>query len=229
MTVTAEAPPDGGPPARTIMPPYLVLPDFLDATSVAALIDFTLAHEDAFAPTMTGHGEHSQLRPNVRVSFSTRDLGPIKPMLVEKLRPLVPELVRRLRVTDDLRKPKFEFELVAHNDGAFYRRHIDTQTAAGSETLRILSGVYYFHAQPKGFTGGALRLLAIGGSATAPATFVDVEPAHNTLLVFPSWAPHEVRPVICPSKRFADSRFAINCWVRRAAVAAAPKEALPGP
>jgi hypothetical protein len=227
MTVAAEPRPDGGPPARTIMPPYLVLPDFLDAASVAGLIDFTLAHEDAFSPTMTGYGVLSQLRPDVRLSFSTRNLGPFKPMLVEKLRMLVPDLVRRLRVMESLQKPGFEIELVAHNDGAFYRRHNDTGTAAGSGALRVLSGVYYFHTQPKGSTGGALRLFAIGGAATA--TFIDVEPAHNTLLVFPSWAPHEVRPVVCPSKRFADSRFAINCWVQRPRADAPPREGLPEP
>jgi SM-20-related protein len=33
--------------------------------------------------------------------------------------------------------------------------------------------------------------------------------------VFPSWVLHEVRPVSCPSKRFVDSRFAINCWLWR--------------
>jgi Rps23 Pro-64 3,4-dihydroxylase Tpa1-like proline 4-hydroxylase len=39
---------------------------------------------------------------------------------------------------------------------------------------------------------------------------------------FPSWAPHEVMPISCPSKRFTDSRFAINYWVYRARTPAAP-------
>jgi SM-20-related protein len=56
-----------------------------------------------------------------------------------------------------------------------------------------------------------LRLYAIGDPAGQ--TFIDIEPVHNSLLVFPSWAPHEVMPVSCPSQRFMDSRFAINCWV----------------
>jgi SM-20-related protein len=77
----------------------------------------------------------------------------------------------------------------------------------------VLSGVYYFHAEPKAFTGGALRLYAIGGQGER---YVDIEPTHNSLLMFPSWAPHEVMPVRCPSRRFVDSRFAINCWVHRA-------------
>jgi len=51
---------------------------------------------------------------------------------------------------------------------------------------------------------------------------VNIEPGRNGPLMFPSWAPHEVMPVNCPSGRFADSRFAINCWVyRRKSVATA--------
>jgi SM-20-related protein len=73
--------------------------------------------------------------------------------------------------------------------------------------------VYYFFSEPKAFNGGALRLYAIGGNSQQ--SFIDIEPERNSLLVFPSWAPHEVMPVHCPSGRFVDSRFAINCWLYR--------------
>ncbi len=213
MTGTSAVPPaTAQAPARTIMPPYLVLRDFLPEETAAALLDFALAHEADFKPTKTGRGEAGGVRPEIRVSTGLRDLGPFKPILKDRLHALVPELVGRLRATpvDD---PKFELELVAHNDGAFYKHHIDTQTASDRQYVRVLSGVYYFHAAPKAFSGGALRLYAIGD--TENKTFVDIEPAHNTLLVFPSWAPHEVMPISCPSGRFADSRFAINCWMHR--------------
>jgi Rps23 Pro-64 3,4-dihydroxylase Tpa1-like proline 4-hydroxylase len=62
----------------------------------------------------------------------------------------------------------------------------------------------YFHAEPKAFTGGALRLYAIGRKEDED--FVDIEAVRNSLLVFPSWAPHEVTPVSCPSKRFSSTR-----------------------
>lgn len=197
--------------ARAIMPPHVVLHEFLDATTAAGLLDFALANEAAFTPTRTGHGGHSRIDPAIRVSLGTRNLGPFRPILREKVLALVPELVDRLRTTP-VDAPELELQLVAHNDGAFFRHHIDTMTAE-QKTVRVLSGVYYLHNSPKAFLGGALRLFAIGDAARA--TFVDIEPVHNTLLVFPSWAPHEVRPIICPSKRFADSRFAVNCWVHR--------------
>ena len=215
MTATDARPSDSvaAPPApRIVMPPYLVLRDFLGADAAAGLLDFALGHEAAFEPTRTGFADKGRIRPDVRVSTGTRDLGPYKPMLKDRLRALVPELVARLGTTPVV-EPKFELQLVAHNDGAFYKRHIDTQTASERDRIRVLSGVYYFHARPRAFAGGALRLYAIGDPDMR--SFIDVEPAHDSLLVFPSWAPHEVMPVGCPSRRFADSRFAINCWVYR--------------
>lgn len=197
---------------RSLMPPYLVLRNFLDESTVAGLLDYALANEAVFKPTGVGRDRERVVKTHVRRSVSIRDLGPFKPILKSKVLALVPDMVVRLRTTP-VEAPRLELELVAHNEGAFYKRHIDTQTASDHKLLRVLSGVYYFHAEPKAFSGGALRLYAIGG---ADAPFVDIEPERNSLLVFPAWAPHEVMPISCPSGRFADSRFAVNCWVHKA-------------
>jgi SM-20-related protein len=197
---------------RAVMPPYLVLSHFLDESDADGLLAFALAHESGFAPTGVNRSEDSKVDPNIRVSNSIRDLGPYRPLLKDKLAERLPDLTAQLR-TMPVDEPKFELELVAHNDGAFYKRHIDTQTASERAFIRAMSAVYYAHARPKAFTGGALRLYAIGDLEFR--TFVDIAPEHNSLLVFPSWVPHEVMPIACPSKRFADSRFAVNCWAYR--------------
>jgi SM-20-related protein len=200
---------------RTIVPPYLVIRDFLDEDTVAALLEFALGHEQTFVPAKVGRGE--TVNPKIRVATATRDLGPFGPILRSKVLGLVPDLVARLGATP-VPMPKLELQLVAHGDGAFYKRHIDTRTAEDRDVIRVLSGVYYFHSRPRAFTGGALRLYAVGDPAMK--TFVDIEPEHNTLLVFPSWFQHEVTQVSCPSNRFGDSRFAINCWVHHVRPAA---------
>jgi SM-20-related protein len=189
----------------TMAPPYLVVRDFLDQETVAGLLDYALRHETDFAPTSLGRGT---INPAKRISVGVRDLGPFKPAFKSKMLERLPDFIAWLHATA-VADAKLEFELVAHGDGAFYKRHIDTQTAADLQSIRFLSAVYYFHAEPKAFTGGALRLYAVGSAA---AEHVDIEPACNTLVVFPSWIPHEVMPVRCPSKRFSDSRFAINGW-----------------
>lgn len=200
------------PTASHILPPHTVLRDFLAADEVEELLEYAVANESTFAPTGVGRAKQAAFKPQIRVSLGTRELGPFEPVLTDKLRASLPELTARLR-TETVDDPKFELQLVAHGDGAFYRRHIDTRTGGGRDLIRVLSGVYYFHARPKAFTGGALRLYALGDPDWR--AFADIAPDHNSLLVFPSWAPHEVMSVSCPSKRFADSRFAINCWIRR--------------
>ena len=202
---------DGKPASRAIMPPYLVLPDFLPADTADRLLDYALANEAAFAPTKTGGRERSGFNPKMRVSSGLRDLGPFAPIFKTGVRAILPDIVGRLGVSG-VEAGQVELELVAHTDGAFYSRHIDTRTSETPHAVRLISAVYYAYARPRAFTGGELRLFAIGGD---DAPFVDIPPAHNSLLAFPSWAPHEVRPVTCPSRRFADSRFAVNCWIYR--------------
>jgi Rps23 Pro-64 3,4-dihydroxylase Tpa1-like proline 4-hydroxylase len=128
-----------------------------------------------------------------------------------------------LTLTNTNRFPveSYEVSLVAHGNGAHFVKHTDMPIGPGRRPLggdesgkqdRLLSAVYYFHAEPRGFTGGDLRLHRFG-SEDAPGDYVDVEPADNRLVVFPSWVLHEVRPVSVPTGRFEDQRFAVNCWL----------------
>lgn len=198
------------------MLPHVVRRNFLPEDMVAALLEYAVLHEADFAPTKVGR---NKLDPTFRVSARLRQLGAFGEIIESKILAMLPSLIDELRVTS-FQAGRLGTELVAHGDGAFYKRHIDTQTAPDRDVTRsrALSAVYYFHAEPKAFSGGALRLYGIG----AGAGFVDIEPIRNSLLVFPSWAPHEVMPVHCPSRRFADSRFAINCWIHRTLSESAP-------
>lgn len=190
-----------------IIAPHAVISDFLDSGTAAALHAYALANEAIFRPTKVGRDPASN--PNIRVSLGTRDLGAFGDILAHAVRSRLPWLFIQLGMPR-IENCRIELELVAHNDGAYFRRHKDTQTSPDANAMRILSGVYYVHTLPKAFSGGAFRLHAIGGPG-----YLDVEPAHNSLLAFPSWAPHEVMDVSCPARRFADSRFAVNCWVHR--------------
>jgi SM-20-related protein len=206
MTAADKAEP--APRARSIMPPFRVLEGFLQADEVEQLLDHVAAREAAFTATQVGNPAAIRLDPAIRQSTSIDDLGLFRPLLRTRLKGMAQALTDELKLSP-FSAARVELELVAHGDGAFYKRHIDTHTATQRSHIRVLSGVYYFNRQPKRFTGGALRLYAIGDAAR----FTDIEPIHNTLVAFPSWAPHEVRPVRCPSGHFMDSRFAINCWL----------------
>jgi Rps23 Pro-64 3,4-dihydroxylase Tpa1-like proline 4-hydroxylase len=152
--------------------------------------------------------------PQVRRSRSLRGLAPMDGVLRRRVRARLPSLVADLRVSSFV-PSRIELEMVVHGDGDHFSRHIDTAVGAGDDPPkgdRVISGVYYFHREPKGFEGGELRLHAFG---VADAGFVDIEPRPNILVAFPSFAPHEVLPVRQPSPDFAGSRFAVNCWIYR--------------
>jgi SM-20-related protein len=171
--------------------------------------------ETTFRPAIIGQAVYD---PSFRNSLSVNDLVNNLEATTAELRQrilhMVPTFIRDLSVTP-FEPSALSIEVASHNDGAFYKRHVDTFVAYERENAdRLLSAVYYFYSAPKGFSGGALRLHSLFESEQEDG-FIDVEPNQNSLVVFPSWMPHEVLPISCPSKRFSDSRFAINCWILR--------------
>jgi SM-20-related protein len=111
---------------------------------------------------------------------------------------------------------RVEVQLTASNDGEYFKTHNDnTHNALRS---RKLTFVYYFHVEPKAFTGGELRLYdprLINGQYIAEPTFREVAPRQNQMVFFSSHLMHEVRPVSCSSQRLQDSRFTVNGWLHK--------------
>ena len=191
--------------------PHLRILDFLDAETHAALLAWTLKSEPRFVPAQLAGG---MVNPEVRRAQVLRDLGPLAAVLDTRMREEAPHWAAALRSTP-FTTTEVELELAAHNDGAHFTLHSDTYSRAEvARGDRMLSAVYYFHRQPRAFEGGALRLHRLGAAPGDPGC--DIAPDDNSLVVFPAWGPHEVMPVRCPSLAFADSRFAVNCWIYRA-------------
>jgi Rps23 Pro-64 3,4-dihydroxylase Tpa1-like proline 4-hydroxylase len=189
------------------------LANWLGPQMVERLLAFAHARRDTFHEAavwnnVKGEGE---VDLTTRRSWKTTHLGSLEDEIQARVRLLLPKIWAQLG-TDPIEACKFEIEMVAHCDGAFFREHQDWNR--GRLSGRLISIVYYFYRLPKSFSGGALRIYPIAGSKKS-ATFVEIEPINDSLVFFPSWFPHEVLPVSCPARRFEDSRFSINCWVCR--------------
>ncbi len=193
------------------IPPYALVRDWLGTETVERLLQFAQLNEHRFEDAQVRHGEEDRLDRTRRVSKNL-SLGHLKAEVRAKAADLLPIMFERLGVEPFI-PSKIEVELVAHGDGAFFLRHIDTLTHRDGRR-RIISAVYYFHALPKTFSGGVLRLHSPAASGQQ-CTFVDIAPDYDTLVFFPSFFPHEVLPVKCASRQFLDSRFAINFWIHR--------------
>jgi len=204
---------DETPGVFDAIPPHRIQDGFLGAEWVERLLQHACLNQERFQDSTTGTTANERVNPEWRVSRILRDFGPYKKALKAHFNAILPEALNELGM------PAFdlfhtELELVAHANGAFYKTHIDTAIDRDDESVRVLTGVYYFHAMPKAFQGGNIRLLPLRQSRDAER-FLDVEPINDRLLLFPSWVPHCVMPVVSASSAFSDSRFAINCWYRK--------------
>ncbi|MEA5510813.1 2OG-Fe(II) oxygenase [Crocosphaera sp. UHCC 0190] len=109
-----------------------------------------------------------------------------------------------------------EMQLTAHNDGCYYKIHNDS--GSPETCTREFTYVYYFYREPKSFSGGELRIYETDLQETSlerHENFQIVEPRNNSIVFFDSRSKHEVMPVSCSSRIFANSRFTINGWLRR--------------
>lgn len=143
--------------------------------------------------------------------------APFDDLLAARVRQLLPKVCEQLRLR--LGEPAIEIELSASNDG--HRQPPQHGAGSGDSAQRRLGFVYSFHRQPKGFSGGTLRLYdrqVENGLLSAATSYKDVEPLENSLVFFEAIETFETLPVVCKSQQFMDSAFSIQGWVADAAV-----------
>lgn len=199
-----------GPRPRT-----LIIDQFLEPDLLRDLLDYTLRSEDRFISSRVNDEGVDGVQQQHRIALTCKDaLGPLTSRFEAVAMARFEELCRGTGVpVFDV--AKLELELAAHGDGAFYLPHLDTITGRGrsvKNTDRILTGVFYFHREPQAFSGGNLGVHPLGGGAICD----EIEPRQNRIAAFASFVLHQVLPVSVPSGKFADYRFAVNVWYRRA-------------
>jgi hypothetical protein len=200
--------------ARTL--PIVILDEFLVADELDGLLRYALASRQSFIHSEVtradgGSGEDLGHRRS-RVLFDT---GPFQPVFQRRIMGALPGVLRSLGLAP-FPVNSLEIQLTASNDQEFFQPHIDSDK--GELSARELTFVYFFHREPRRFGGGELRIFETRVSDDPPTPserFELVYPLQNNIVFFPSYFLHEILPVICPSRDFADSRFTVNGWCRR--------------
>ena len=196
---------------------YLRIENVLEPPAHARLLEYAGRHEGEFQPGKVfpvGPSPVGVVDPEVRRARDKKMLDPVWDLFEPRLRELL------LRVRQTLGIPWFplagiERRLVAHADGDFFGMHVDN--GRPSVATRRITGVYYFHAMPKRFSGGELRLydgVLRDGRIGPASTYTELEPLDNSLVFFPSELFHEVCPVRADGTDFLESRFTVNIWYR---------------
>jgi excisionase family DNA binding protein len=194
--------------------------DFLKKQELQGLIKYVVEHERDFSPsTVVSHeGNESASDLSYRKSLVLYSLGEYSSLIQDRLYAILPDVLTAFK-REAFPISHLDIQLTASNDGDFFKVHQDNSSAEPLDIpLREISYVYYFHTEPKSFSGGQLRLynshngkVQHSGKRTAET----ITPRQNTLVLFPSSQDHEVLPVKCPSRKFINSRFTVNGWIIR--------------
>jgi len=191
----------------------VVLDEFLAPQELEELISYTLQRESEFqkSTVISPSGDADQIDYGHRCSRVLMDLGKHESVMLKRIETVLP------RVLDQLGLAEFpvihtEAQITASNDGDFFGAHWDNSQEMIAS--RQLTFVYFFHREPRQFEGGDLRLY--DSQHFPPAgSYQTITPQQNQIVFFPCSVLHEITPVECPSRAFADSRFTLNGWLHQ--------------
>lgn len=192
-----------------------VVRDFLPEPELQRLVEYVVAAEGEFTQaTVSAYGSNSAtVDSRIRSGLTLDDLGEFEGLLADRIRENLEEVLNRLSLPP-FPLGRIELQACACGDRDYFRLHRDSD---GTDT-RELSFAYYLFPEPRGFSGGELRVF---GTDISDGQLIPTDqsrtlvPRRNHAVFFPSRNDHEVLPVRVPSGQFADGRLTITGWVHR--------------
>ena len=219
MNARMESPIEGGLAVaerpQAIRAKCVVLDEFLAPQELEELTSYVLGHESNFTASEVISPSGGALDYEHRRSHVLMDTGRFETLLLERMKAVLPSVLRQLGM-EEFQITRTEFQVTASNDGDFFRMHADNSHQEIAS--RYLTFVYFFHREPKQFTGGELRIHDSQWETdqyVSSGTYQTIVPQQNQIVFFPCELMHEITPVKCPSGEFADSRFTLNGWLHR--------------
>jgi len=201
--------------SETLSAQCVVLEEFLSPQELQELVAFTLAHEAEFHPSEVISPAGGVIDYQHRKSHVLDQAGPYQELILERIKSVLPSVLRKLNM-EELPITRTEVQVTASNDGDSFAVHTDD--GHDEVASRYLTFVYFFHREPKQFRGGELRIHDArlrGKQYVSEGSYQTIVPEENQIVFFPCAMVHEITPVQCPSKAFADSRFTLNGWIHR--------------
>ena len=197
--------------------PWVVLDEFLTLTELNTLRQHVLDQEmhfeisEVLSPSLTGGTvDYEHRRSRVLMN-----LGGHERMITDRVLTCLPRVLQKWG-RDPFPIARIETQTTASNHGDFFRCHSDN--GAEAVAAREITFVYFFHREPKQFSGGELRIYDSrreNDNYVPTANYRTIVPEQNQLVLFASGLSHEITPVDCPSGQFTDSRFTVNGWIHK--------------
>jgi Rps23 Pro-64 3,4-dihydroxylase Tpa1-like proline 4-hydroxylase len=201
--------------APSVRAQCVVLDEFLAPQELDELVRYTLQHESDFriSEVVAPSGDADVIDYDHRRSRVLMDLGKHHDLIANRIRSVLPQVVQHLGM-EEFPVAWVETQITASNDGDFFGMHSDNDQE--SIASRKLTFVYFFHGEPCQFKGGELRLHDAKLQEeryVSAGSYKTIVPQQNQIVFFACSLPHEITPVECPSRAFADSRFTLNGWL----------------
>jgi Rps23 Pro-64 3,4-dihydroxylase Tpa1-like proline 4-hydroxylase len=195
----------------------VVLDEFLAPQELEELVSYTLQREAEFQSSelVSPSGEPGMIDYDHRRSRVLMDLGKHEEIILDRIRGVLPRVLDQLGI-EQFPVTQVEAQITASNDGDFFRAHSDDSEEIIAS--RRITFVYFFHSEPRPFEGGELRLHDShpeGGLQVSSGSYQTVVPQQNQIVFFPCSLLHEITPVECRSRAFADSRLTLNGWLHK--------------
>lgn len=178
---------------------------------------FTLEHEAEFeaSEVISPSSERGVVNYHHRRSRVLMNLGRYDELMLARIKAVLPNVLEKLGMSE-FNISGVEMQVTASNDGDFFHFHSDN----GGDRVRsrYLTFVYFFHREPIAFEGGELKIHDAhleNGEYVTDGRYQTIAPRQNQIVFFPCEVMHEITPVKCESRAFADSRFTLNGWLRR--------------
>jgi Rps23 Pro-64 3,4-dihydroxylase Tpa1-like proline 4-hydroxylase len=195
----------------------VVLDEFLAPRELAELTRFTLEHESEFqlSEVLSPNAEKGVVNYDHRRSRVITEIGHLQDMMLDRIKSVLPQILNKLHM-EEFDIAGVEAQITASNDGDFFHFHSDN--GADHVSSRHLTFVYFFHREPRQFEGGELCIHDShleAGEYVSEGSYQTIVPQQNQIVFFPCELMHEITPVKCPSRAFADSRFTLNGWLRQ--------------
>jgi SM-20-related protein len=192
----------------------VVLEEFLAPAELQELLAYVSQKELEFQISeVVSPGVASTVDFEYRRSRVLMDVGRHSAAITNRLRSALPGIAVRLGC-NLFSISNLESQITASNHGDFFRWHNDN--SHDPVLNRRITFVYFFHREPKRFTGGELRLYDSrreNGDYVPERNYYTVVPQQNQAVLFNSSLAHEITGVECPSGKFEDSRFTVNGWL----------------
>lgn len=186
-----------------------IVPGFLDEAELKSLLKMVEYRVGDFAPSCV-----EQTGSDIRHSSVLYNLGQFRELFEKKILCLFPVILSSLGL-QPMSISEFECQITAHGNAGAFGLHCDLTSdefLVGGQ--RTVSFAYYFHVEPRQFSGGQLRISNFEPGKETDETLAVLEPRNNTIVFFPSTLYHEVMPVVCSTLSFLDGRFSVNGWIR---------------